>query len=144
MRKYVETEETGSLYEKKSRKIKQYVFFTPINGVISDSYDRKIKHFGIDIVAKKGSYISSVLDGVVILSTWTSETGYVLILQHKSDFISLYKHNSLLLKEVGDFVSAGEKIAIIGNSGEFSSGPHLHFELWNKGAPVNPEEYISF
>jgi murein DD-endopeptidase MepM/ murein hydrolase activator NlpD len=98
----------------------------------------------VDLVAKDKSRISSVLDGTVIISHWTSETGYVIAIQHKNDYVSLYKHNSSLLKEVGDFVNAGDHIAVIGNSGELSSGPHLHFELWHKGTPVNPEDYISF
>ena len=104
----------------------------------------KLDTVGIDLVAKEKSRISSVLDGTVIVSHWTSETGYVIAIQHKNDYISLYKHNSLLLKEVGDYVNAGDHIAVIGNSGELSSGPHLHFELWHKGTPVNPENYISF
>ena len=95
-------------------------------------------------MAKEKSRISAVLSGVVVISHWTPETGYVIAIQHKNDYMSLYKHNSLLLKDVGDFVSVGEHIAIIGNSGELSSGPHLHFELWHKGASVNPENYISF
>ena len=120
------------------------VFFTPVYGLITDVYDGKTKHFGIDIVAKEKSRISSVLDGSVIVSHWTAETGYVIVVQHKNDYVSIYKHNSVLLKGVGDFVNGGEHIAVIGNSGELSSGPHLHFELWHKGAPVNPEDYISF
>ena len=85
-----------------------------------------------------------MLDGTVIVSHWAAETGYVMVIQHKNDYLSLYKHNSVLLKKVGDFVLAGEYIAIIGNSGELSSGPHLHFELWHKGIPVNPQNCISF
>ena len=96
------------------------------------------------MVAKEKTRISSVLDGVVVVSTWTSETGYIIVVQHKNGFLSLYKHNSTLLKSVGDFVSAGEHVAIIGNSGELSFGPHLHFELWSNGIPVNPEDYILF
>ena len=120
------------------------MFFTPVYGLISDVYSVDSKHFGIDLVAKEKSRIATVLDGTIIVSHWNSETGYVIVVQHKNDFISLYKHNSVLLKEVGDFVSAGDHIAIIGNSGELSTGPHLHFELWHKGIPVNPENYISF
>ena len=92
----------------------------------------------------KKTRVYSILDGTVIVSHWTFETGYVIGVQHQNDFISLYKHNSVLLKSVGDFVRAGDPIAIIGNSGELSSGPHLHFELWHEGRAVNPEDYILF
>jgi len=144
LRVSVESEDRSSIYVKSVSENNYLMFFTPLSGLISDEYNSKTKHFGIDLVAKEKSRISSVLDGTVIISHWTSETGYVIAIQHKNDYVSLYKHNSLLLKEVGDFVSAGDHIAIIGNSGELSSGPHLHFELWHKGIPVNPENYISF
>ena len=144
LRKTVEANETGSLFEKKHKDFEHLVFFKPVAGVLTDTYNEQEKHFGVDVVAKEKTPISSVLDGTVIISHWTNETGYVIGLQHRDNFISLYKHNSLLIKEVGDYVSAGQHIAIIGNSGEFSSGPHLHFELWHNGAPVNPENYISF
>ena len=144
LRLTVETEDKSYLYVKSASNNNYLMFFTPLTGLISDAYNSKIKHFGVDLVAKDKSRISSVLDGTVIVSHWTSETGYVIAIQHKNDYVSLYKHNSLLLKEEGDFVNAGDHIAVIGNSGELSSGPHLHFELWHKGAPVNPEDYISF
>jgi murein DD-endopeptidase MepM/ murein hydrolase activator NlpD len=140
----VEAKDNSSIYVRSVSNNNYLVFFTPLTGLISDAYNSKIKHFGVDLVAKDKSRISSVLDGTVIISHWTSETGYVIGIQHKNDYLSIYKHNSLLLKEVGDFVNAGDHIAIIGNSGELSSGPHLHFELWHKGTPVNPEDYISF
>ncbi len=144
LRVSVEAEDKSSIYITNKQTNEYLMFFTPLSGIISDNYNYKTKHYGIDLVAKEKSRISSVLDGTVIISHWTTETGYVIGVQHKNDYISLYKHNSLLLKEVGDFVNAGDPIAIIGNSGELSSGPHLHFELWHKGAPVNPENYISF
>ena len=144
LRLSVEAEDKGSIYIKSASYNNSLLFFTPLSGMISDTYNSKIKHFGVDLVAKDKSRISSVLDGTVIVSHWTSETGYVIAIQHKNDYVSLYKHNSLLLKEVGDFVNTGDHIAVIGNSGELSSGPHLHFELWHKGTPVNPEDYISF
>ena len=144
LRLVVESEDKSSIYVKSVSDNNYLVFFTPLSGLISDVYNSKARHFGVDLVAKEKSRISSVLDGTVIISHWTSGTGYVIAIQHKNDYISLYKHNSLLLKEVGDFVSAGDHIAIIGSSGELSSGPHLHFELWHKGSPVNPEDYISF
>jgi murein DD-endopeptidase MepM/ murein hydrolase activator NlpD len=141
----VEAEDKSSIYKKDNPSNNTtLMFFTPLTGLISDGYNNKTKHFGIDLVAKEKSRISSVLEGTVIISHWAYETGYVIGVQHKNDYLSFYKHNSVLLKSVGDYVNAGDHIAIIGNSGEFSSGPHLHFELWHKGIPVNPENYISF
>ena len=120
------------------------LFFSPIKGVITNGFDRKKNHFGTDIVAKQDEPIKCVFDGVVVISHWTSETGNVIGVQHANGMFSLYKHNSILFKRAGEYVKSGEVIAIIGNSGELSSGPHLHFELWHKGTPVNPENYISF
>ena len=141
----VEAEDKSSIYKKdKPNNNTTLMFFTPLTGLISDGYNNKTKHFGIDLVAKEKSRISSVLEGTVIISHWAYETGYVIGVQHKNDYLSFYKHNSVLLKSVGDYVNAGDHIAIIGNSGELSSGPHLHFELWHKGIPVNPENFISF
>ena len=141
----VETEDKSSIYKNDNTKNNtNLMFFTPLTGLISDGYNNKTKHFGIDLVAKEKSRISSVLEGTVIISHWAYETGNVIGVQHKNDYLSFYKHNSVLLKSVGDYVNAGDHIAIIGNSGELSSGPHLHFELWHKGVPVNPENYISF
>ena len=141
----VEAEDKSSIYKKNNPSNNTtLIFLTPLTGLISDGYNNKTKHFGIDLVAKEKSRISSVLEGTVIISHWAYETGYVIGVQHKNDYLSFYKHNSVLLKSVGDYVNAGDHIAIIGNSGELSSGPHLHFELWHKGIPVNPENYISF
>ena len=140
----VEAENSGSIYVSQKPKNSLLVFFPPVFGVIIDGFDKKTKHFGIDIVSKEKTRISSVLDGSVVISHWTAETGYVIAIQHKNDYLSVYKHNATLLKKTGDFVVAGEHVAIMGNSGELSSGPHLHFELWHKGSPVDPENYISF
>ena len=120
------------------------LFFSPIKGVVTNGFDRKKNHFGTDIVAKQDEPIKCVFDGIVVISHWTSETGNVIGVQHANGMFSLYKHNSILFKRAGEYVKSGEVIAIIGNSGELSSGPHLHFELWHKGTPVNPENYISF
>ena len=124
--------------------IGSYSFFTPLKGNITAKFSTAQKHFGIDIVASANEGIKSALDGTVIMSNFTSETGYVIGVQHSNNLVTFYKHNSALLKSVGDYVKAGEVIAIIGNSGEFSSGPHLHFELWYNGTPVNPTDYINF
>ena len=143
LRFVVENEERGSLnYVKKDDD--NFVFFPPVIGYISDTFNFQKKHFAVDLVAKKNSKVSSVLAGTVIVSDWSSEVGYFIGIQHKDNYISFYKHNSSLLKKVGDYVSAGEHIAVIGNSGEFSTGPHLHFELWHNGSPVNPLDYIKF
>jgi murein DD-endopeptidase MepM/ murein hydrolase activator NlpD len=104
----------------------------------------KNDHYAIDLVAKKGTKIKSILEGTVILSDWNPKTGYVIGIQHPNNFISFYKHCSRLLKQAGDVVTVGEYIAIIGNSGELSTGPHLHLELWKNGVPLNPESYIAF
>jgi len=140
----VESEERGSISIDKKEKNDVIMFFTPVKGLITDGFNFTERHFGVDLVAKEKSRVCSVLEGTVVFSNWTSETGYVIGIQHKNGYFSLYKHNSMILKSVGDFVKTGEHIAIIGNSGEFSSGTHLHFELWRKGVPVNPENYILF
>ena len=119
-------------------------FFKPINGIITAKFAPLEKHYGIDIVAPHNDAVKSVLDGMVILSAWTLETGYVIVIQHGGNLISVYKHNAVLLKHEGDVVKAGEPVAIAGNSGEITTGPHLHFELWYNGNPVNPENYINF
>jgi len=120
-------------------------FFTPVSkGLIINRFDKKGGHFGLDILAAPDAGISAVLDGTVIVATWTLATGHVIQVQHSNNLISLYKHNSVLLKSVGSHVKAGEPIAIIGNSGELTTGPHLHFELWHNGTALNPENYIVF
>ncbi len=124
--------------------ISSYFFFSPVRGVISNAFNAAEKHFGVDIVADKNEAIKSTLDGTVVFSDWTLETGYVIGVQHQDNLISVYKHNSALLKIIGDYVQAGEVIAIIGESGEQSTGPHLHFELWYNGNPVNPRDYMTF
>ncbi|MEI8203918.1 MAG: M23 family metallopeptidase [Bacteroidota bacterium] len=124
--------------------LKNFFFFTPVKGVLTNLFNISEKHFGVDIVAQKGESIKAVLDGTVIFSQWTLENGWIIALQHTQNVISIYKHNSTLLKKEGSIVKAGEPIAIIGNSGENTTGTHLHFELWFNGVPVNPKEYISF
>ena len=119
-------------------------FFTPLRGLVTNHFNPKTNHLAVDIVGKQNSRISSVLDGTVIFSGWTMDTGYSIYIQHESNIISAYKHNAELLKEVGDKVKAGDVIAIMGNSGELTTGPHLHFELWHNGTALDPETYIDF
>lgn len=147
LRAQVEAKDKISLYSNEQRKIldlEGLLFFSPVKGVITNVFDKQNSHFGIDIVAKEDEPIKCIFEGVVVISHWTSETGHVIGVQHANGLFSLYKHNSILFKSVGEYVKSGEVIAIIGNSGELSSGPHLHFELWHKGVAVNPENYISF
>lgn len=118
--------------------------FPPIEGYVSDHFDADKEHFGIDLVAPENEPIKSVADGVVILSSWTVDTGHIIGVQHENGLVSFYKHNSVLLKKAGDIVKAGEAIAIIGNSGEETTGPHLHFELWHNQTPIDPKGIISF
>ncbi len=119
-------------------------FYKPVNGLVSARYETDIRHYGIDLVAAPNESVVATLDGTVVYTGFDPNYGHVIELQHKNGFISIYKHNELLLKKVGDQVVAGEAIALVGNTGELSTGPHLHFELWYRGTPVNPEEYIAF
>jgi murein DD-endopeptidase MepM/ murein hydrolase activator NlpD len=121
-----------------------YFFFTPVKGIVSNSFNAQEKHFGIDILGRENEPVKATMDGTVILATWTSETGHTITIQHNNHYISVYKHNSILLKKVGSSIKAGEPIAIIGNSGEHTNGPHLHFELWYNGKAIDPQDYISF
>lgn len=120
-------------------------FFPPVKGIISGNFDARTKHFGTDIVTKPKALVSSALDGTVIFTGWTMETGFVIQVQHPNNLVSVYKHNASLIKEPGDLVRAGEAISIVGDSGElYTSGPHLHFEIWYKGNPLDPEKHILF
>jgi murein DD-endopeptidase MepM/ murein hydrolase activator NlpD len=136
-------ENTGNSFKSKST-IGGILFFSPLKGIITNDFNPAQGHFAVDIVSKQNEAIKAVLDGTVIMSNWTLETGYVIMIQHQQNIISVYKHNSALLKKEGDIVKAGEPIAIVGETGELSTGPHLHFELWNDGNPVNPRDYITF
>lgn len=120
------------------------LFFPPLTGMITGKHDLSIRHFGVDIVGKPNSRISAPLDGTVIFAGWTIDTGYVIYLQHEQNLVTVYRHNAELLKIQGDKVRSGEAIAIMGNSGKETTGPHLHFEMWLNGVSVNPEEYIKF
>ena len=144
LRAEVEAEESISLNSNLKEKKLNSFFIKPVDGLITEGFNKKIGHFGVDVVSKKGAFISSIDDGRVLFSSWTHEFGYVLIIKHQNSFISFYKHNSEVFKSKGDYVKSGETIAIIGNSGKYSTGPHLHFELWKGSSPVNPVNYILF
>lgn len=142
-RERIESRDRFPLSDDSQNKLK-IVFFAPISGNVSQSFNSENKHFAIDVVAKVGTPVKAAADGTVIFSEWTTETGYVIILKHANNFISVYKHNGTLLKQQGDLVQSGEAIASIGSSGELTTGPHLHFELWSDGYAVNPANYIDF
>jgi murein DD-endopeptidase MepM/ murein hydrolase activator NlpD len=119
-------------------------FFPPIKGFPSSHFNASEKHYGVDIVAGENEAVKACLSGTVLMAGWNLEFGYVITIQHTANLVSIYKHNSALLKKQGDFVKSGEPIGIIGSSGAQTSGPHLHFELWYNGLPLNPEQYIQF
>lgn len=121
-----------------------FVLFPPAQGDLSQTYDPTNKHYAVDIVLKENAPIKAVADGTVIFSEWTAGTGHVIIIEHPFGLISAYKHNASLSKQQGDYVVAGEVIASAGNTGELSTGWHLHFELWSDGYPMNPESFIDF
>ncbi|MBI2966225.1 MAG: M23 family metallopeptidase [Bacteroidetes bacterium] len=120
------------------------IFFTPVHGYVSNPYNPATRHYGVDIATADDEPVKSVLDGTVIFTGWTSETGYVINVQHEQNLVSVYKHNSMLVKKEGDPVKAGDVISFSGQAGELSTGPHLHFELWYRGQTVNPMEYVKF
>jgi len=116
----------------------------PISGPISANFMPDKAHYGVDVIAPKNTPVKAVMDGFVISSDWTIDTGNTIGIQHADGYVSFYKHNSSLLKKSGSSVKAGEAIAIIGNTGRLTDGPHLHFELWHNGKPINPVDYINF
>ncbi len=142
-REEVENRDKFSISDGKNDKAK-IVFFAPLSGDLSESYNANNKHFAVDIIAKTGTPVKAIADGTVIFSEWTTETGYVIILKHSNNFLSVYKHNGTVLKQQGDLVRSGEAIASVGSTGELTTGPHLHFELWSDGYAVNPQNYIDF
>jgi len=121
-----------------------FKLFPPVKGEITEAYNVESKHFAVDIVTAKNTPVKATAEGTVIFSEWTSETGYVIIIEHKYGLISVYKHNSSLIKEQGELVKKGEVIAMVGSTGELTTGPHLHFELWSNGRPVNPTDFLEF
>ena len=148
LRQQIEQEEKNTLRFTEQASVKSginsFFFFVPVKGIVTNKFKSTPDHFGIDIVAQKNEAVKATLNGTVTIANWTPETGHVIQIQHNDNIISIYKHNSVLLKKVGERVNAGDPIAIIGESGEQSTGPHVHFELWYKGSPVDPQDYMSF
>ena len=143
LRRIVEKEDRFNVLESASSKVK-FVLFSPIYGEVTSAFDFGIKHLGTDIAASTNTPVKAVADGTIVLAEWTVETGFVVVVEHSFGLISIYKHNSYGLISQGDLVKAGQVLAFSGNTGELSTGPHLHFELWSDGSPTNPEDYISF
>lgn len=150
LRKEVEDEENYSLSFKGGQnnatvdEVKQMHMMKPVDGYVTDEYDANKAHYGTDIAANEDAPVKAVLDGKVISASYTLQTGYVIEVQHDNNLISIYKHNASLLKKAGDTVKAGDVIAFVGSTGELSTGPHLHFELWYRGKSLNPTDYIVF
>lgn len=143
-RLYEETEKYNLTTVTSRSEAEGLIFYRPTRGMISSPFNAEKKRFATDIAANPGESVLATLEGTVILSTYTAETGYLIEIQHNQDFISVYKHCGSLLKQEGDMVKGGEAIALVGNTGKSSTAAHLHFELWHKGRAVNPELYIVF
>ena len=143
LRKIVEVEDRFNIIEKEGALIAPNLI-SPASGIISEGFDFSDGHYGIDIVLKERTPIKAVYDGIVLFAEWTLNYGYTVVVFHKNELISTYKHNESTSVETGDFVQTGEVIALSGNTGEFTSGPHLHFELWDLQGPINPEDLIKF
>ncbi len=124
--------------------VEEMDLFVPLRGYVGAGFSSSQNHYGIDIIAPRNSTIKSIANGVVLKADWSVEMGHSITIQHSNNLISTYSHNSMLLKKVGSFVKQGEGIAVIGNSGELSNGPHLHFELWHNGEPLDPALFIQF
>lgn len=143
LRETVAQEDKYNLFQSASTE-GNIALFTPLKGTISQAYNAQEKHYALDIVAEKDAPVLAAADGTVIFAEWTADTGHVIILRHDNDLITVYKHNASLSKTQGDLVTAGEVIATVGNTGELTTGPHLHFELWGNGYPINPVDFIDF
>ena len=143
LRNYVDSQDKFNL-TKNELVIENKMFFSPIKGEITQAFNFEENHFAIDIAADIGTPVKSILDGKILFSEWSVDTGHVIIVDHGDNIVSVYKHNSKSLKEQNDFVQAGEVIAYSGNQGSLSSGPHLHFELWKNGTPIDPEPLLNF
>ena len=143
LRSLVQKEDRFNTIESANPKV-EYVLYSPISGKISSGFDTSERHYGVDVPAVTNTPVKAASDGRVVFSEWTIDTGFVIILEHSFNLISVYKHNSSGLITQGDYVKSGQAIALSGNTGELTTGPHLHFELWSNGNPVDPLEYISF
>ena len=143
LRNYVDSQDKFNL-TKNELVIENKMFFSPITGDITQPFNFEENHFAIDVAADIGTPVKSILDGKILFSEWSVDTGHVIIVDHGDNIVSVYKHNSKSLKEQNDFVQAGEVIAYSGNQGSLSSGPHLHFELWKNGTPIDPEPLLNF
>ena len=143
LREEVALEDKYNLFERNLEDLGN-ILFPPLTGTISQGFDGEKKHYAIDVVAPQGSPVKAIADGTVIFSEWTAETGYVILIEHRDNIISVYKHNGSLNKFQGDLVRSGEVIASVGNTGELTTGPHLHFELWKDGKPIDPSDFIDF
>jgi murein DD-endopeptidase MepM/ murein hydrolase activator NlpD len=128
----------------KLKGLSELVFFAPVKGIVISSYNLREEHYGIDVVTKQDEMVKTVLDGTVVFTGFSAQDGYVMHIQHSNNLTSIYKHNSEILKKTGERIKSGEAIAVVGNTGERSKGPHLHFELWYNGIPINPQDCIAF
>ena len=143
LRKVVEREDKFNVIESETQTL-SLEMSPPVRGIIIESFDVSIKHYGIDIVLKEQTPVKAVADGIVLLSEWTIDSGHTVIVYHKDQLTSVYKHNYLSKVKTGDYVKQGQVVALSGNTGELTSGPHLHFELWDSNGPINPEDFIIF
>jgi len=143
LRAEVELEDKYNLFERNTINT-DLSLFPPISGTLTQNFDVEKRHYAVDIVAAKGTPVKATADGIVIFAEWTADTGHVIIIKHENSILSAYKHNGSLNKSQGDYVRAGEVIAAVGNTGELTTGPHLHFELWQNGTPINPLNFIDF
>mgnify|MGYP001800911253 CR=1 FL=1 len=143
LRDLVDKEDKFNVFES-AKNVTSFVLFPPVNGTISSDYNIEERHYAVDIAVKENTPVKATADGTVIFAEWSATTGYVVIIEHSNELISVYKHNASITKDQGDLVKSGEVIAMAGNTGELSTGPHLHFELWNRGYPVNQNNYIDF
>ncbi|WP_298515331.1 M23 family metallopeptidase [uncultured Kordia sp.] len=143
LREEVAQEDKYNLFETATSKV-NFKLFPPVKGEVSQKYNAKEKHFAVDVVVPKDTPVKATADGMVIFAEWTAETGYVIIIEHSNNLISVYKHNASLTKQQGDLVRVGEVVAKVGNTGELTTGPHLHFELWSEGYSIDPESFIDF
>ena len=143
LRKIVEREDKFNVIESETQKL-NLEMSPPARGIIIDSFNSFVKHYGVDIVLKEQTPVKAIADGIVLLSEWTMDSGHTVIVYHRDQLTSVYKHNYLSKVKTGDYVKQGQVVALSGNTGELTSGPHLHFELWDSNGPINPEDFIIF